>query len=107
MNFRFPLLTAFSFALLSLGAPALRAADVVQSEHVETELVSEVAAIAPGEPFTVGLRMRMDDHWHTYWINPGDSGLATSIEWTLPEGFSAGPIRYPAPERIPTPPLMT
>jgi len=65
----------------------------VQTDHVESELISEVAAIQPGVPFTVGLRMKMDEHWHTYWLNPGDSGLATTIAWTLPEGFRAGDIR--------------
>lgn len=97
------------FCALALFAGAMRVsgAGPVQSPHVESELVSEAAAIAPGQPFTVALRMKMEPHWHTYWVNPGDSGLATSIEWTLPEGFVAGPIQFPAPERIPTPPLMT
>jgi len=79
----------------------------VQTDHVESELISEVEAIQPGVPFTVGLRMKMDEHWHTYWLNPGDSGLATTIAWTLPEGFRAGDIRWPRPKQIPTPPFMT
>jgi thiol:disulfide interchange protein DsbD len=96
-------------AIVVLACLALRdvSAQIVRTDHVESELVSEVAQVRAGEPFTVGLRMRMDDHWHTYWINPGDSGLATAIEWDLPEGFRAGEIQWPTPKRIPTPPLMT
>lgn len=49
----------------------------------------------------------MDEHWHTYWKNPGDSGLGTKLTWTLPEGFTAGPIVWPYPRLIPTPPLAS
>ncbi|WP_439573485.1 protein-disulfide reductase DsbD family protein [Phreatobacter sp.] len=73
---------------------------------VRAELIAEPAAIRPGEPFTVGVRLTMKEHWHTYWINPGDSGMATEIRWTLPEGFSAGPVQWPVPEAIPVGPLM-
>ncbi len=74
--------------------------------HTEVTLITEHASIQPGRPFTVALRMNLEDGWHTYWKNPGDAGLPLRIEWALPPGFSAGPIEWPAPERIPAPPLM-
>jgi thiol:disulfide interchange protein DsbD len=70
-------------------------------------LVSENASVQPGRSFYVGLRMRMRKGWHTYWKNPGDAGLPLRIEWKLPDGFSAGGIEWPAPERIPTGSLMS
>jgi thiol:disulfide interchange protein DsbD len=51
--------------------------------------------------------MKMDPGWHTYWKNPGDAGLPARFKWTLPEGFAAGAIAWPTPERIPAPPLMS
>ncbi|MEX2608778.1 MAG: thioredoxin family protein [Gemmatimonadota bacterium] len=75
--------------------------------HSDLELVAEVAAVQPGQPFTVALRMTMDEGWHTYWINAGDSGFPLVIDWQLPDGFSAGPLQWPTPERIPVPPLMS
>jgi thiol:disulfide interchange protein DsbD len=42
----------------------------------------------------------MKPGWHTYWRNPGDSGLATDIKWTLPHGVTAGRIVWPRPERF-------
>ncbi|HET6520993.1 MAG TPA: protein-disulfide reductase DsbD domain-containing protein, partial [Geminicoccaceae bacterium] len=57
-------------------------------------------------PFWVALRLRMAEGWHTYWRNPGDSGLPTTIEWTLPEGFEASEIVWPHPERLPFGPLV-
>ena len=88
---------------LVLASTALAAP--VQTPHVEAELVSSVRSIEPGKPFTVALRLEHEEHWHTYWKNPGDSGMATSIQWTLPQGFSAGGIQWPAPQRIPILPL--
>jgi len=77
------------------------------SGHVQADLVAEVQSIRPGQPFWVGLRLRMAPHWHTYWRNPGDAGLATSIEWDLPEGFRASDIHWPYPKRLETPPLVS
>ncbi len=79
----------------------------VDTGEVEAELVADVAAIRPGEEFQVALRLKMDPHWHVYWINPGDTGLVPEIEWELPEGFKAEPLEFPAPHRIPTPPLVS
>ncbi|MBX3716389.1 MAG: thioredoxin family protein [Burkholderiales bacterium] len=96
-----PLLAAASL-LLALAAQAAP----VRTEHVEAELLAEAAAAVPGKPATVGLRLRMDKDWHTYWRNPGDSGLPTKIRWTLPEGWQAGPIQWPYPEAQRVGPLM-
>ena len=65
---------------------------------VAVQLVSETVAIQPGKPFMVGLRIKHDTGYHTYWKNPGTVGLATAIEWKLPDGFTAGSIQWPAPE---------
>ena len=48
----------------------------------------------------------MQKGWHTYWQNPGDSGLPTTLEWKLPAGVSAGPIEWPAPHALPAGPLV-
>ena len=66
---------------------------------VTATLVSDAAAIAPGQPFTVALRMQHDPHWHSYWIAAG-TGYPTSLTWTLPEGFTAGDIQWPAPHTL-------
>ena len=87
-------------ALALLAGPGASNAKAVQTEHVEAELVAERTAAEPGKPLRVGLRLKMDEHWHTYWRNPGDTGLPTTIQWQLPAGFQAGDIEWPAPQRI-------
>ena len=94
----FLLITAAASISPVLAAP-------VQRPHIEAELITDKSSLLPGEPVTVALRLKMEKHWHTYWKNPGDSGLPTRITWTLPQGFSAGPIQWPAPQRINVGPL--
>ena len=48
-----------------------------------------------------GVDMKMDAGWHTYWKNPGESGIATTIKWQLPPGVTAGEIQWPLPEKLP------
>lgn len=85
-------------ALPGLAAP-------VQTPHAEAELVAATAHARPGETLTVALRLKHEEKWHTYWRNPGDSGMPTRIAWDLPAGVQAGPILWPVPERIPVGPL--
>ena len=76
------------------------------SDNVEVLLLSDAASIQPGKQFLVALHMKLDSGWHTYWKNPGDSGLPLKIQWELPPGFTPGEIQWPIPSRIPEPPLM-
>jgi thiol:disulfide interchange protein DsbD len=80
------------FLFAALLVPAVRAAE----SPVQASLVAAAASIQPGRPFTVALRLQHAPHWHTYWINPG-TGYPTSLAWTLPDGFKAGPIQWPVP----------
>jgi thiol:disulfide interchange protein/DsbC/DsbD-like thiol-disulfide interchange protein len=83
----------------SSSAPVARSG-TQRVDAVEVELVADRTAVVPGERLDLGLRIRHDPHWHTYWRNPGDSGLPTRIEPEGPQGTRFGPIRWPAPERL-------
>lgn len=88
-----------------LGGHAL-AGPVVNSGHVESELVAQEAGIAPGGTIYVALRQKIAPGWHTYWRNPGDAGEPTKITWTLPEGWSAGDMVWPTPVKTRLGPLL-
>ncbi len=90
------------FLLVGIGLVADNPAWAARPPATTVKLVSEAASIQPGVPLWVGLQLTMDPGWHTYWRNPGDAGLATGVRWEFPEGFSAGPIQWPVPERIET-----
>ncbi|GAA5215001.1 protein-disulfide reductase DsbD family protein [Corallincola platygyrae] len=76
------------------------ASEPQQHPHIEVQLVSELSHWQPNETNWVAVVLRHEHHWHTYWANPGESGLPTRIKWTLPEGVSAGDIQWPVPKRI-------
>ncbi len=78
----------------------------VVTEHTRATLMLSAERVRPGDKIWAALKLELDPGWHTYWRNPGDSGLPGSITWTMPNGVSAGDIQWPAPQRIPYGPLV-
>ena len=78
----------------------------VKAQHLTAELASLGPAIAPGGTQEAGLVLTIEEKWHVYWINPGDSGEPPHITWTLPPGITAGEMQFPIPEQLPLGPLM-
>lgn len=67
------------------------------TEPVDVELVAEDLSIEPGRPFWIAIHFEAEEGWHLYWKNPGDAGAPPEIDWNLPEGFTTGPLLWPAP----------
>ena len=88
--------SVFLAAGLPLVAPLSAA---VKSGHASADLVAGVSSYEAGKPFQVAIRLTVDPGWHTYWINPGVGGMPVKATWTLPEGWKAGELVYPEPER--------
>ncbi|MDC2983066.1 protein-disulfide reductase DsbD family protein [Pseudomonadota bacterium] len=82
-------------------------AEIVDTGHARISLIKDHSDFVPGTSINIGLKVSMDKGWHTYWRNPGDSGGPIEIEWDLPKGFSVSDIKWPLPEKIEYPPLMT
>jgi len=103
MNKNVSLLSVVGLCLFLNGSlsPGLPTENIFQLP-VKAQLISELKSIKPGTKLCVAVRLKMDEGWHTYWKNPGDSGLPTSIEWTLPEGFVADDIQWPFPQLFKT-----
>ncbi len=102
-------LFAFLLALAFWAFPwrAAQAASVVTTDQVRAELmVHAPGGLRAGEPAWLGLKIVHKKGWHTYWLNPGDSGLPTQLQWQLPAGLQAGDIEWPVPHRLPIGPLM-
>jgi thiol:disulfide interchange protein DsbD len=72
----------------------------IHNQHAKVDLVAAKDAVAPGETAWLGLHFVLEPGWHIYWQNPGDSGEPPSVRWTLPAGFHAGAIEWPAPQRL-------
>lgn len=104
------LLLVFAFAVPSARSQIKVVGDggpgPVKAQHLTIEMVSLAPAMAPGGTLDVGLVITLEDKWHVYWINAGDSGEPPHIKWTLPAGITAGKMQFPIPSRLPLGPLM-
>ncbi len=98
-------LLALLMLLLAPVAGAVESAPIV-SPRARVTLVAEAVAV-PGQTLRLLLRQRLAPGWHTYWLNPGDAGQAPEVSLTLPEGATAGALRFPAPSRFPFGPLVS
>ncbi|MFW2831333.1 protein-disulfide reductase DsbD family protein [Sphingomonas sp. ID0503] len=94
MTFLRALLLSLCLAL-SFALPA-----AAQETHIRARLVAESERPAPGRTVMLAFEMSPAAGWHGYWKNPGDSGVETRAEWTLPEGLTVGDIAYPVPHRL-------
>ncbi len=77
------------------------AALVAHAAHTQVRLILSADTARPGDTVLVGVDLKMEPGWHTYWKNPGAAGMATKIEWQLPPGVTAGEIQWPLPEKLP------
>ena len=100
-----PLIVAlFTLASLLVGAAHAQspAKTVVSTAQVRAELMAHAPDGADaGKTVWLGLQLTHKPDWHTYWKNSGDSGLPTTLQWTLPSGVTAGDIAWPLPKKIP------
>lgn len=95
--------------LLFIAPFYLHASDSLLPQKAKTEqatspviakLIAENHSIRAGEPFWVGVELKMEKGWDTYWVNPGDSGFPTKVDWKLPAGFTASGIKWPYPQKF-------
>ncbi len=86
--------------------PSFAGAQSQKFSHGTVELVAEKSWIDPGQNFTLGLHFSLENGWHIYWVNPGDSGQPPRVAWTLPDGVTAGTLEWPAPRKLGTPSIV-
>ena len=103
MRMKFVQALMASFALIFASGAAGQTS--VRADHVTLEVAVDSVA-QPGATVWVAIRQVIEPTWHTYWRNPGDTGLATSIAWKLPKGVTAGEPQWPVPERFTTGPIV-
>jgi thiol:disulfide interchange protein len=103
---RFLRLIFATVAALSLVPQSRAASSSADALHLRVQLIVPEAQLLVGQSSNAGLYFKLDPGWHVYWQNAGDSGEPPQIKWTLPAGITAGPLEFPAPQRLPLGPLM-
>jgi thiol:disulfide interchange protein DsbD len=94
------------FFLLAAALPALAASNSADAAHLHVQLLVLPQSLNRGASADAGLYFKLEPGWHIYWKNAGDSGEPPHMRWTLPDGITAGPLKFPAPKRLPLGPLM-
>ena len=94
------------FLVLSILWSSVLLANPVETGHAKASLITNLQSSSQ-ESFYVGIRLQMQDGWHTYWENPGDSGSPFEATWTTDAGVIIENVSWPTPQTIPYPPLMT
>ncbi|MBJ3778403.1 protein-disulfide reductase DsbD family protein [Acuticoccus mangrovi] len=92
--------------LLTVGVAHAAAPATIETDHVTARFLVRNATTAPGDSTDIAIVHTIAPDWHTYWLNPGDSGEPPIFDFTLEHGGKAGEVRFPAPSRLPYPPLM-
>lgn len=88
------------FLLVGFSLPALASQDNEPDQYVHVNILADNKNIQGGETIRLGIEQNIYPKWHSYWLNPGDSGLAFDITWDLPEGFSVSDLEWPTPQKI-------
>ncbi len=73
--------------------------ELAHAPNIQLELLSEKQSIAPGDSFTLALRILPEEHWHIYWRNPGDTGLPTKVSWQENPLISFSDLQWSVPSR--------
>ena len=94
------------FLAFSLFLSTLAVSNPVETGHARASLITNLQN-SQQESFYVGVRLEMQEGWHTYWENPGDSGSPFEAKWNVDEGVIVENVEWPTPITIPYPPLMT
>jgi thiol:disulfide interchange protein len=90
-----------AFTISDLNATPNTVSDSLHNQQITTRLLAYAPEnIAPGKSLWLGVFLSPQPGWHTYWRNPGDSGMASQLQWQLPYGLTAGPTLWPTPQHI-------
>ena len=94
------------FLVCSFFLSSFLLANPVETSHAKASLITNLQS-STQESFYVGVRLQMQEGWHTYWENPGDSGSPFEAKWSADAGVIVENVQWPTPKTIPYPPLMT
>lgn len=106
---RFARTILIALAALPLASPVAAQAPSprrVAAQHTVVELIVDRQPDATTRELWAGLRFELEQDWHIYWQNPGDSGGPPYILWQPAAGLTPGEFEWPLPERIPLGPIM-
>src|SRR5579883_3442099 len=86
--------------LSTSAIPVAQAAGEADPVYVHASLIADCKAVVPGKKFRLGVQLKQEPGWHTYYKESGEAGMPTKINWQLPEGFKAGELLWGMPHKL-------
>jgi thiol:disulfide interchange protein DsbD len=93
-------MTTWIATLIAISAMLSHGSQLAASGRAVVDWIAVSGSASPGRPLETAIRIRHDAGWHSYWLNPGEAGMPTTVEWKLPPGWQQGGLRFPAPARF-------
>ncbi len=92
---------AAAIGLFVAVTPAMAADSAwVDNQDSHIRLVSAQSTVGDGASISVGLQIRLEPGWKTYWRDPGDAGLPPRLDWSGSRNVANAEIAWPAPKRF-------
>jgi DsbC/DsbD-like thiol-disulfide interchange protein len=83
-------------------ARAQDASDWDAQNHTAVRLIAGAKlAGSQAKILRAGIEIKLDPGWHTYWRDPGDSGVPPKIDFSGSDNVKSVTVLWPAPERFP------
>ena len=93
--------TLLAQSWFSPASPAFSAATQWQpGEHVQARLIVATDSVGADGMLTLGVHLRLEEGWETYWRSPGDSGFPPKFDWSGAENLGEVSVAWPAPKRF-------
>lgn len=87
-------------ALLAITVCLGKSNKTNEDELVKVEFKGSSDLTKEGKNYLI-FKFAIEEEWHIYWKNPGDSGIPTEIKLQTPQGMRTGKILWPAPKKFP------
>lgn len=101
---RFRRVAAILVAFQAILWPGLAAGDAatdwIDGPKADVRLISATSAVGDLDTIPLGVEVRLDEGWKTYWRSPGDAGIPPFVEWDGSQNLANADFQWPAPIRF-------
>ena len=91
---------AFASVWASAAARAEAASPWLDLQDAQVRLLAASEGLDADGKATLGLHIRLNDGWKTYWREPGEAGLPPRLDLSAATNVAGASLRFPLPQRF-------
>jgi DsbC/DsbD-like thiol-disulfide interchange protein len=101
VRFTIPAMVLVGIACVSSVASAQDASGWDSQPHTAARLIAGALSKSTAAPILrAGVELKLDPGWHTYWRDPGDTGVPPTFDFSGSDNVRSATVLWPAPERF-------